>query len=392
MIGAVSATTGKRVIVIGAGIGGLSATHALLRNGHDVALYERMRELHEVGSGLTLWVNAMRSLDKFGMGDAIHDRGAEVHSIENRKWRGGQMKTLPIGWIGEKYRRHSVSIHRATLQNALAEALPEGVLRLGAECSGFEQDADGVTVRFGDGREERADVLVGADGIRSTVRTQLLGAPEPRYSGYTCWRSAVHVEHPRLEPTVYTQLYGAGSNFGIFPIGDGYWSWYGTKITAPGGGEGGDGPTWKREALAQFSDWYETVPAVIEATDERAFVRQDIYDLKPVQTWGKGRVTLLGDAAHATTPTLGQGGCMAIEDSVVLARELSANGNVPAALQRYAEKRRNRANGIVRSARRQGYLYHGSNPIVGVVRDVFLGTAPTTIAMRVVDKLMGYEA
>jgi 2-polyprenyl-6-methoxyphenol hydroxylase-like FAD-dependent oxidoreductase len=382
-----------KAIVVGAGIGGLSAANALGRAGIDVAVYERMSELHEVGSGLTLWVNAMRSLRKFDAEDTIRARGAEVHSIENRLWSGRPYKTLPIARIGEKYGTHSVSIHRGELQGALAELLPDGAsLNLDAQCTGFEQDTDGVTVRFADGREDRADALIGADGIRSTIRTQLFGEPQPRYSGYTCWRSAVHIEHPLLEPTVYTQVYGRGSNFGVFPIGEKYWSWYGTNMMPAGGGAGGGGATWKREAMNQFKDWYETVPAVIEATPEKDFVRQDISDLKPIQTWGQGRVTLLGDAAHATTPALGQGGCMAIEDSVVLARELSAaNGDVPGALQRYAEKRRDRANGIVRSARRQGYLYHGPNPVVGAIRTVTL-TGPLAIAMRIVDKLMGYEA
>jgi 2-polyprenyl-6-methoxyphenol hydroxylase-like FAD-dependent oxidoreductase len=337
-------------------------------------------------------VNAMRSLRRFGAEDTIRGRGAEVHSIENRRWNGRPFKTLPIGRVGEKYRTHSVSIHRGDLQRSLAELLPDGAaLNLGATCTGFEQDPDGVTVRFDDGREDRADALIGADGIRSTIRTQLFGEPQPRYSGYTCWRSAARIEHPLLEPTVYTQIYGRGSNFGVFPIGENYWSWYGTKMVPAGGSAGGDGATWKREALNQFKDWYESAPAVIEATLEKDFVRQDISDLKPIQTWGEGRVTLLGDAAHATTPALGQGGCMAIEDAVVLARELSANGDVPAALRRYNEARRDRANGIVRSARLQGYIYHGPNALIGVARTMMIGVAPVAIAMRVVDNLMGYE-
>lgn len=380
-----------RVIVIGAGIGGLSAAHSLLRSGKEVAVFDRLPELHEVGSGLTLWVNAMRALKKLGLADVVRPRGAIVDRIENFRWDGHKFKTLPIRRIEHKYGTPSVSIHRAELQNTLAEQLPEGVLRLGSEYTGFEQDATGVTARFADGSEERADVLVGADGIRSTVRTQLFGAPQPRYSGYTCWRSAARLEHPKLAPELYTQYYGRGSNFGIFPIGDNYWSWYGTKMTAPGGGAGGDGATWKREAAEQFRNWLEPISAVIEATDERAFHRQDIYDLKPIETWGEGRVVLLGDAAHATTPTLGQGGCMAIEDSVVLGRVLQSGGNVPAALRSYWEQRRDRANGIVKSARRQGVIYHGATPAIGVARYLML-SGPVPVAMRVVDGLMGYEA
>jgi 2-polyprenyl-6-methoxyphenol hydroxylase-like FAD-dependent oxidoreductase len=383
--------TNGKVIVIGAGIGGLAAAHSLLRSGKEVVVFERLRELHEIGSGLTLWVNAMRSLEKIGLADIVRPRGAIVDRIENFRWDGHQFKTLPIRRIEHKYGTPSVSIHRAELQNTLAEALPDGVLRLGSEYTAFEQDGNGVTARFADGHDERADVLVGADGIRSTVRTQLFGAPQPRYSGYTCWRSAARLEHPKLEPELYTQLYGRGSNFGIFPIGDNNWSWYGTKMTAPGGGAGGDRAGWKREATEQFRNWLEPVPAVIEATDEQVFHRQDIYDLAPIETWGEGRVVLLGDAAHATTPTLGQGGCMAIEDSVVLGRVLQAAGDVPAALRSYWEQRRDRANGIVRSARRQGVIYHGATPALGAVR-YFMLSGPVPVAMRVVDGLMGYEA
>jgi 2-polyprenyl-6-methoxyphenol hydroxylase-like FAD-dependent oxidoreductase len=379
-----------KVIVIGAGIGGLATGIALKRAGFEVSVRERMSELREVGSGLTLWVNAMRALGQIGAAEAVRERGSVCSRIENRRWRGGALKTLPIHRVGDKYGVQSVSIHRGDLQRTLADVLGGVSLRLGVPCAGFSQDGEGVTVRFGDGSEERADLLVGADGINSTVRTQLFGKPQPRYSGYTCWRSAAKIEHPALEPTVYTQLYGKGSNFGIFPIGGGRWSWYGT-MTTRSGEVAGDGPTWKRQARQQFEQWYEPVRAVIEATPENAFIRQDIFDLKPIDTWGSGRVVLLGDAAHATTPALGQGGCMAIEDAVVLAKSLSAGGDVPSALARYVERRRKRANGIVRQARRHGSFYHAANPVLGVVRDVFLRTAPIPIAMREVDKLMGYE-
>jgi len=163
-------------------------------------------------------------------------------------------------------------------------------------------------------------------------------------------------------------------------------------MTPAGGAAGGDGEAWKAQALARFGDWYGIVPAAIERTDARAVVRQDIHDLKPTRTWSAGRVALLGDAAHATTPALGQGGCMAIEDAVVLARGLAEDDDVPAALRRYTSRRRGRTNRIVRAARRHGRLYHGASPAAQVLRDTFLGTAPVPVAMRVVDRLMGYEA
>jgi 2-polyprenyl-6-methoxyphenol hydroxylase-like FAD-dependent oxidoreductase len=380
-----------RGIVIGAGIGGLSAALALRNAGIESTVYERMPQLHEVGSGLTLWVNAMRSLQEIGVADVVRERGAVVEEIDNRTSDGKLMSKLPIERIAEKHGAPSVSIHRAVLQQTLAEQLPDGALRLGIECVGFDQDDDGVTVRFADGSEERADVLLGADGITSTIRGLLFERPQPRYSGYTCWRSAASMKHELLHPTLYTQLYGRESTFGIFPIGEDRWSWYGTKITTPGGAGRRTGAEWKQEALEVFADWYDPVPAVIKATKDEEFIRQDISDLKPIETWTRGRVALLGDAAHATTPTLGQGGCGAIEDSVVIARNLSNDGDVPAALDEYARVRKIRANGIVRQARRHGALYHATNPALALARGVML-RGPVSIAMREVDKLMGYKA
>jgi len=381
---------GVRAVVIGAGIGGLACAIGLRRAGAEVSVHERQPELREVGSGLTLWVNAMRVLQQLEVADAIRERGAVVERIDNYTAAGKRISGLAISKVAEKHGAPSVSIHRGELQRGLAEELPEGALRLGSECTGFEQDAGGVTVRFADGSQERADLLVGADGIRSQIRAQLVGAGELRYSGYTCWRSAVQLDHPLLERRIYIQLYGSSSTFGIFPIRDG-WSWYGTKFTDKDGG-GGDGASWKREARQAFEGWYEPVLAVIDATSDEAFVRQDIYDRVPIDNWVSGRVALLGDAAHATTPTLGQGGCLAIEDAGVMGRSVAWEPDVPAALRRYQAERIERANGIVRQAWRHGKLYHGVNPLLRTFRDTVFLRAPEAIVLREVDKLMGYEA
>src|SRR5262249_21726347 len=237
---------GMRGIVIGAGIGGLSAALALRNAGIEATVHERMPELHEVGSGLTLWVNAMRALQDIGMAEAVAERGGATDEIENRTSEGKLMSALPISRVAQKHGAPSVGIHRAVLQQTLAEHLPEGALRLASECVGFDQDDDGVTVRFADGSEERSDVLLGADGITSTIRGLLFERPVPRYSGYTCWRSATTLKHDLLRPGLYTQLYGRGSTFGIFPIGADRWSWYGTKMTESGGAGKRSGADWKK--------------------------------------------------------------------------------------------------------------------------------------------------
>jgi 2-polyprenyl-6-methoxyphenol hydroxylase-like FAD-dependent oxidoreductase len=380
-----------KVIVVGAGIGGLSTALALRRVGIEATVHERMPELYEVGSGLTLWVNAMRALQEIGVADAVQENGAVVEAIENRTAEGRLLSVLPIAQVAAKHGAPSVSIHRGVLQQTLAQHLPDGALRVDDEYVDHEDDGAGVTVRFRDGREERTDVLLGADGITSSIRGQLFEPPVLRYSGYTCWRSAATLDHPELHPTTYVQLYGKKSTFGMFPIGPSRWSWYGTKITAAGGAGRRSGAEWKEEAREVFAGWYDPVRAVIDATPDEAFIRQDINDLEPIEEWTRGCVAVLGDAAHATTPTLGQGGCGAIEDAVVLARKLGAGGDVASSLREYAAGRKARANGIVRQARRHGAIYHGVNPVLGVARGVML-RSPVSIAMREVDKLMGYKA
>jgi 2-polyprenyl-6-methoxyphenol hydroxylase-like FAD-dependent oxidoreductase len=380
-----------KVIVVGAGIGGLATANALHAAGIEATVHERLPELYEVGSGLTLWTNAMRALQEIGVADVVQENGAVVDAIENRSAAGGLLNVLPINQVAKKHGAPSVSIHRAVLQQTLAGSLPEGSLHVGDEYVDHMDDGEGVTVRFRDGREERADVLLGADGITSSIRGRLFEPPVQRYSGYTCWRSAVELEHPLLHETTYTQLYGKNSTFGIFPIGPNRWSWYGTKITEAGGGGRRSGAEWKQEAQEVFAGWYEPVRAVIDATPDEAFIRQDINDLEPIEEWSRGRVAILGDAAHATTPTLGQGGCGAIEDGVVLARKLRGGGEVDVALREYAAERKVRANGIVRQARRHGSIYHGVNPVLAVARGVML-RSPVAIAMREVDKLMGFKA
>ena len=383
---------GLRATVVGAGIGGLSAAIALRNAGAEVTVHEKLAELREVGSGLTLWVNAMRALGIMGVAEPVRERGSVLEAIDNVRADGRVFKSLPIAQLAQKRGHPSVSIHRAVLQETLAEALPDGVLKLSSECTSVEQDAGGATVKFADGSEEQADLVVAADGIRTTIGRELAGELPLRYSGYTCWRSAVEMDHPLLDPKRYVQLYGTKSTFGIFAIGEGRWSWYGTSFAPQGGGEGGDGARWKEEALRAFHGWPDPVQAVIETTPEAAFIRQDIFDREPIDSWVSGRVALLGDAAHATTPTLGQGGCMAIEDALVLGRSVERENDVSVAAKSYERDRVDRANGIVRQAWRHGKLYHGVNATRRLIRDRFILSAPVPIAMREVEKLMGYEA
>ena len=325
-----------RAVVVGGGIGGLAAGVALRRAGWDVAVFERAPELREAGAGITLWTNAVKVLRRIGAGPAVEAAAHPIARSEVRDWRGRLINTIDFAAMSARLGAPTVGVHRADLQAALADVLGRDHLRLGKECVGYEPDAAGVTARFADGSAEPGDVLIGADGLKSAVRRQLLGDEPLRYAGYTAWRGVGVIDRPELPLGLTILAMGRGSQVGALPIGKGRTYWFATA-NVPAGGDGpGD---HKTDLLKRFADWWPLVPAVIEATPAEAILRNDISDRRPVRRWTDGRVALLGDAAHPTTPNMGQGACQAIESAAVLARHLDGAADLPAALAAYAESR-----------------------------------------------------
>ena len=381
----------KRAIVAGAGMGGLSAAIALRDAGFDVVVFERMKRFLDVGA-FSLWTNAMLALKKLGVADAVTARGAALTSMEIRNSRGRLLKTFPLGEIGRRCGAPTVGVHRADLQAALAERLGKDLVQFGAECVGFEEHGSHVVARLADGRTEQADLLIGADGIQSKIRVQLLGDEPPHYPGFTCWRSATKPRSGAEVGPTFVQLYGRGAAFGLFPIAPGTVCWYGTKAAPEGGARRGSPAEWRRAALQQFGDWWAPVAAVIEGTDDNGVVQQDIYDRDPIESWSRGRVVLLGDAAHPAPPTLGQGGCMAIEDAVVLGRCLRNEADIPTALRAFVAARVGRTSMIVRQARRQGALVHSQSRAKAAMRNTVLKLMPEGVATRQLERLIGFDA
>jgi 2-polyprenyl-6-methoxyphenol hydroxylase-like FAD-dependent oxidoreductase len=360
-------TKSGRVLIIGGGIGGLAAAVALKRIGIDAAVFERAPELTEVGAGLSLWSNAIKALGRLGLADAIVARGSVIGRAQTLTAGGRLLSEAPLGEIGRAAGAPSVCVHRADVQQLLARAA--GVVHLGSVCVGIE-DGDGVTARFADGRTERGELLIGADGIRSAVRAHLHGPFAPRPAGYVAYRGIARFTLPDDPPDRSRLALGPGSQAGILPCGPGRTYWF---ATAPAAGPSGHP---KGEALARFGDWLPPLPRVIEATDPAAVMRHDVFDLPPVWPWGRGRVTLLGDAAHATTPNLGQGACQAIEDAVVLADRLRTHGPTAAGLRAYEDARRARTERIVRLSRQMGRMLQWKNPLAVWARNRLMGSRP----------------
>lgn len=372
----------RRVIIIGAGIGGLAAAIALGRAGVDVEIYERSGELAPIGAGLSLWNNALVALDRLGVGDAVRARSVPGTGSGLRDWRGHLLVGSASTALGDRFGEFVIVVHRAALQQVLLDAVGPGRVRLGHACVGIDADASGVTARFANGVAARADALVGADGLHSVVRAHLHGAAAPRYCGYTAWRGVVPFDQRRLR---VGETWGTGRRFGQMPMSDGQVYWFAT-VNVAAGARSADGE--RAELLRRFRGWHDPIEALIEATPDEAILRNDIYDRPPLTRWGRGPVTLLGDAAHPMTPNLGQGGCQAIEDAVVLARALQGSSSVDAGLRVYEAERIPRTTRFVHASRRVGAIGQVDHPMLASARNLLVRAVGGRLQARQIAQLI----
>ncbi|MEU9113243.1 FAD-dependent monooxygenase [Streptomyces sp. NPDC048483] len=344
-------------IVIGGGIGGLTAAVALHRRGWAVTVLERAAALEPVGAGIGLAPNAQRALDTLGAGDAVRAIAAGQTVGALRLPSGRRLARTDSAAAVRRFGGPVVVAHRADFVALLAARLPAGAVRTGAAATLVDEGdpaPGGRPARVRIGAEEcAADLVVGADGIHSAVRRALFpGHPEPRYAGFTAWRFVVPAPDAPFTPH---ETWGPGGLWGSQPLHDGRVYAYATAALPPGG-RAADGDE-RAELLRRFGDWHHPVPALLAAADPAAVLRNDVRTAAaPPPAFHQGRVALLGDAVHPMTPNLGQGGCQAIEDAVVLAHEAAPDGDLGAALALYTRQRLPRTMEVVRRAQRIGRL------------------------------------
>jgi 2-polyprenyl-6-methoxyphenol hydroxylase-like FAD-dependent oxidoreductase len=366
------------VIVVGAGIAGLSAAIALRKAGNEVVVLEQAPRIDPVGAGITLFANALRALDRLGVGEAVAAQGAAATRSAILTWEGRELTRVPTDLL-----EGTIALHRSDLQAELAAAA--GEVRLGVEVTFVEQRDDAVVAAAADGGEERGDLLVGADGLSSVVRRAVADVPI-RYAGYTAWRgvSSVSVELGRL-----TESWGVGERFGLVDIGRGRTYWFATK-NAPEGEPDEPGGRMA-EIERRFSGWHEPIAAVVDAADESAILRNDVYDLEPLPRWSDGRVVLVGDAAHATTPGVGQGAAQAIEDAVVLADRLADSDDLIAALGDYEAIRRPLAEAVLKLSRRVDKAAQLASPLGCRLRNALVRWQPERAQRRQLEPIVHHE-
>lgn len=374
-------------MIVGGGIGGLATGLALTRRGWHVEVCERAPEFTEIGAGLSLWPNALHALAALDLDRRVRELGAAESWGGVRDRAGRWLSRTDNAELERRFGMPLVVLHRADLVRALADALPPSTLRPSATVTGIRDDGAKVVVELGDDTR-RVDLVVGADGAHSTVRRlRWPDAEPPRYAGYTAWRMITDPIPPhRVGDSA--AIWGRGERFGYTALtGDRFYC-FATATVPPGGSApGGE----KHELIRRFGRWAAPIPDLLAAVPEERVLRHDIHDLLPLDGYARGRIALLGDAAHAMTPNLGQGACQALEDAVVLADCLDRIPGVEAALARYDRERRPRTRMIARRSARFGAIGQLAWPPAAWGRDLAARLTPEALTLRSMAPILGWR-
>jgi len=362
-----------QIAIIGGGIGGLTAALAFKHFGFECQVFEQAPELHDVGAAIAIWPNALRVLRRLNLADDILTRAGVMKEIRWLDQNGWLINSVSIP--------ESIALHRADLQMTLVQALPPSSLSLGHQLINYTQHDDKMIATFANGDTVEADFLIGADGIHSDVRAQFLNDGAPIDRGYTVWRGISATVPSALAPATAIELQGRGRRFGIGPVGLGRLGWWAAANTDD-----------THNLLDLFKGWYPPVLELIESTPSPAILKTGAFDRESTKTWGRGRMTLLGDAIHPTTPNLGQGGCLAIEDAFVLASCFEKYGPVEDALRNYERARYKRTAAIAKYSRYYGSVGQWEDPLPRALRRTTLALLPEALTQRLMQIVFDYDA
>ncbi|WP_019638772.1 FAD-dependent monooxygenase [Paenibacillus fonticola] len=362
-----------KAIIIGAGIGGLCTSIALRKIGLQTVVYDKRAELDLGGAGLGIGANAVRALQLLGAGDQLFQVGKTMRSVQIKSERGKLLSDTKTAPISRKFGADNVNIDRAKLLDVLLSAAgPDHRIQANKRCVRFEQSACGIKVWFADGTSEEGDILIAADGIHSVIRQTLLPQTKPRYAGYTCWRSVVPVDWSRLnyDPDVFTETWGRNGRFGLVPLASGHIYWFAclnAKKADPRLAQ-----FTAKDLAKQFGHYHEPIPQLLENSCSGLLLHHDILFLPPLRRFTFGRVVLLGDAAHATTPNMGQGAGQAIEDAIILAGHIRHSPSIETALERYSKQRVKRTAAITKMSNLVGKIAQLNLPAAIALRNALM--------------------
>jgi 2-polyprenyl-6-methoxyphenol hydroxylase-like FAD-dependent oxidoreductase len=363
------------ILVQGAGIGGLTLAIALLQHGYSVLVVERSAKLSEIGAGIWMAANPMQVFDKLGIAEQIAASGWMVKLLRLQDFTGYDIQITDISEVAKIFGFETVALHRSLLQKVLFDQLPPDTVVFGTEIRALSQSADSVAVQLENSSAIHAKIVVGADGINSRLRSLAALGGERRYSGSSSYRAIARgAQLPLVSEHEAYEIWGEACRIGFSKINSSDYYWYMTFESPAGLSSSAEQMRSHAESLFQsfFPRWIE----LLEKTRPNEILRTDISDLKPLKAWSSGRVGLIGDAAHATTPNLGQGGAMAVEDALALAQTFSQVGLNAAAFERFEQRRRGKVDWIVSASWSIGRICHYSNPIARRLRNILLMHTP----------------
>lgn len=348
------------VIIAGAGMGGLSAATALRQAGHRVHVYERAVELAPIGAAISIWPNGMNVLHALGVGEAIEAAGGDMRSMSYSDHKGRLLTRFSLTPLYEQANRRAYPIARAELQSILFQAAGPENITLGVACERYSEDDEGVSVHLSNGETVRADLLVAANGTHSVLRNAVTAKSiERRYCGYVNWNGRIRIDKELGEPYEWTQYVGENKRVSLMPMGgDEFYFFFDVPLPA---GTPNVRERYQEELAGHFSGWAKPITHLIDSLNPAGVARVEIHDTERLPCLVSKRVALLGDAAHAMTPNIGQGGCQAMEDAWVLSRCLDKASAVEEALSDYQDQRSERVAMLVDKARERAAIIHGED-------------------------------
>lgn len=372
-----------KVTIIGAGIGGLTLAIALQKKGIEVEIFEAASAFGKIGAGIVLAINAMQIYERLGLAQELKIRGNCLKEMAITNANLNVMAGNELASFEEKYNLNNIAIHRATLHEILLSELQHVPLYLNKKLKRLEEGVEGIKLEFLDGSTRKADLVVGADGIHSGVRQSIFPQAKERFSKQMCWRGVLPFKLEKGMDFTMREAWGAGRRFGIVPIENNQVYWFACASYQKDAKK-----EFQETNLSQlFSKFDPIVSQLIEATPSDKINEAELSDLEILKNWHKGKVCLMGDAAHATTPNMGQGANQAIESAWVLADCLAKETDHKAAFEAYQNIRQAKATQIVKISWQIGKMAHLKNPILTVFRNAMMRMTPASIGQKQLGKV-----
>jgi len=368
------------ISIIGAGIGGLTLGNILKKQGLDFTIYESAPEIKPVGAGIMMAVNAMQIYEKLGLKEKVENAGNKIHGIFITDEKLKTISTTNVLALEKKFNSCNVAIHRADLQNILASAIGYENINLNHSLEKI-QKKENYHLNFEDRNEIESKIVFGADGIHSKVRSQILEERTIRNAKQKCWRGLTHFDLPEKYLHHALEIWGKGKRFGFVKLSENKVYWYALI----------NEKNYKQnlDLVSVFDDFDPLVLRILEATKQKNIILNEIIDLTPIPKWYSENLCLIGDAAHATTPNMGQGACQSIEDAYVIGKLLEKNKNFNSVFEEFQKTRRKKVDYITNTSWKIGKISQWEKG--NSIRNFLIRSVPESVNQKMIEKVLKLE-